>query len=260
MMKPSFASSSILAAALVASCEAVPYEPQAELWPSATAVGPSGSGGLGGRATGSGGGSGGHDNGGNVGSGGDQGSGGDVGSGGDTGLGGSSAGGSAGTAGSQDTGGQGGSMGGQLSHPCTLAVTMTTVTDNGRYSPRNVGAIWIDDASGKFLKTLEKWGNRRDGNLSWYDATYSAGLERNTVDAITGATLSSHKTHNATWNCTDTDGNLVDYGPYSLHFEMTDANHSGPTASFDFSVSTMPFTLTPPDEPNFKGIKVVFTP
>lgn len=38
-----------------------------------------------------------------------------------------------------------------------LSVTLTTVTQGGKYAPLNVGAIWIETTSGQWIDTLEYW-------------------------------------------------------------------------------------------------------
>jgi hypothetical protein len=145
--------------------------------------------------------------------------------------------------------------------PCSLAVTVKTAETGGKYEPDNIGAIWIADDRDVFVKSLAVWGRKRIGHLNaWNDATSQAGLDGNTVDAVTSATLSSHKTHNVTWDCTDTNENVVPDGTYNVHFEVTDKNSAGPTTSFTFTKGAMPVTLTPPDEPNFLAIRLVFTP
>ncbi len=144
---------------------------------------------------------------------------------------------------------------------CTLAVTLTTVTDNGRYSPRNVGAIWIANGSGKFVKTLGAWARTRISRLTlWSSVSAAAGLSRNTVDAVTSATLSSHQTHNVTWNCKDTTGAVVPDGSYQLSFEMADDNATGPHGTVSFTKGPMPLQMSAPDSPNFKGITLRLTP
>jgi hypothetical protein len=164
----------------------------------------------------------------------------------------SGAGGMAGTS----SGGAGGSSG-----MCSLSVSVLTVTDNGSYSPRNVGAIWITKSDDTFVKTLAVWARTRISRLTlWNSSTSSANLDGNTVDAITGATLSSHQTHNVTWNCTDTNRKPVPDGAYRVYFEMTDKNSSGPHYSVDFMKGPAPFMTSPPDQSNFKNIKLVFTP
>jgi hypothetical protein len=144
--------------------------------------------------------------------------------------------------------------------PCSLGVSVKTTSTGGEYSPRNIGAIWIADGSGRFVKTLALWADERVDSLeAWLDATMQAGEDSNTVDAVTGATLSSHKTHMVTWNCTDVHGSLVPDGSYSVEFEMTDDNSAGPRTNVSFTKGAMPATFTG-DQTNFKSIQVVFTP
>ncbi len=144
---------------------------------------------------------------------------------------------------------------------CTLSVSVRTVTDNGGYSPRNVGAIWIAQGSGTFVKTLARWAQSRIGELTlWNSATAAANLRRNVVDAVTSATLSSHQTHNVSWNCTDTNHAVVPDGAYRVYFEMTDDNQSGPNMFVPFTKGPTAATVSPPDATYFKGISLVFKP
>ncbi len=72
---------------------------------------------------------------------------------------------------------------------------MTTGRD---YNPRNSGAIWIVDGGGEFLKTLNVWAAKRKVHLNaWNSATSTAGMAGNIFDAVTGATLSTHRLHTA---------------------------------------------------------------
>ena len=160
----------------------------------------------------------------------------------------------------RDSGGNAGSQVGGAGS-CSLSVTVTTVTANGNYSPRNVGAIWIARDNGAFVKTLAVWARQRISRLTmWNSTTSQAGLSGNTVDAITGATLSNHQTHKVSWNCTDTSKQAVDDGAYRVYFEMTDRNGAGPNTFVSFTKGPMPFDLAPPDQNNFKGIGLVYTP
>ncbi len=147
------------------------------------------------------------------------------------------------------------------STPCSVAVTVTTVSDHGTYSPENVGAIWIAQSSGTWVKTLKVWGTIRVGNLrAWNSATASAGYTNRVVDAITGASLSSFQTHMVTWNCTDDTKTVVPDGAYRVYFETADSNGGGPNSFVDFTKGAAAQTLSPPDATYFKSIKLVFTP
>jgi hypothetical protein len=246
----------LLLATAGAGC-VVGYDPQIEFWPPPLDAG-SRLGAGGSQAFGGGGSRSDNATGGNEGTGGSQ----NV-------IGSSGAGGSQGMAGSSGEGGRSGAGGSQgtvdagappPTNSC-MKVVVTTATDNGRYSPRNVGAIWIAGSSGNFIKTLALWGSRRINNLTaWNSATSQAGLGGNTVDAVTGATMSSHQTHTVTWTCTDTKEKIVPDGPYGVYFEMTDQNGTGPSTSVQFTKGTMPLALSPADKPNFKGLSVVFSP
>ncbi|MDP9034877.1 MAG: DUF2271 domain-containing protein [Myxococcota bacterium] len=150
---------------------------------------------------------------------------------------------------------------GRVSGTCSLSVTVTTVTNNGGYSPHNIGAIWVAQGSGSFVKTLAVWAKARISHLTlWNTMTAAAGARQNTVDAITGATLSSHQTHKVTWSCTDTKGATVPDGAYRIYFEMTDDNVTGPSAFVDFTKGSQPLSLTPADTPHFIGINLAFAP
>jgi hypothetical protein len=150
---------------------------------------------------------------------------------------------------------------GSTSGSCSLQVTMKTLTDNGGYSPRNVGAIWIATSSGGFVKTLAVWARARLSRLAlWNSSTSMAGLSRNTVDAITGATLSSHQTHMVTWTCTDTKEAVVPDGTYRLYFEMDDQNSPGPNGYVTFTKGKTAQTIHPPDQTYFQNISLAFVP
>lgn len=43
----------------------------------------------------------------------------------------------------------------------TVKFTVRTTTPGGNFSPRNIGAIWIEDSNGQFVKTLKRWADRR---------------------------------------------------------------------------------------------------
>lgn len=127
-----------------------------------------------------------------------------------------------------------------------------TSSPGGNFSPKNIGAIWIEDANGNFIKTLKRWAqNRKQYLYTWNNKT--AG---NDVDAVTSATLSSHQTHQITWNLTDVDGNAVPNGEYTLRVEMTDQHAQGPLASYSFPVGDSSNVLVFPDETYFHDIQL----
>ena len=143
-----------------------------------------------------------------------------------------------------------------------LRVEFTTISYGGRYGPRNVGAVWVTNEAGTFIKTLEEWGTRRYSNLvAWRKS--SGG---NTVDAVTGATRSSASAHSSTWNCSNVDEAAVPAGNYFVNVEFVENNVSasgvgaGPLWKEAFAVGTAPATLTPAADKSYTNKKIVFTP
>ena len=72
----------------------------------------------------------------------------------------------------------------------TMTFTVKTVTADGKYSPRHVLAIWVEDADGFVLSRKLRAEKRKQYLYTWNDK--SGG---DVTDANTGATLSSHQTH-----------------------------------------------------------------
>lgn len=142
----------------------------------------------------------------------------------------------------------------------TLNISVTTSSTGGNYAPRNILAIWIEDGSGKFVKTLLAYADRRKQHLNtWEASTNAAGSMYNSVDAITGATKSSHGTRTCTWNSTDYTGIIAADGEYKVRMELTDKNATGNIASFNFTKGTAIQKLTPSDVPSFSSVTLDWT-
>lgn len=139
---------------------------------------------------------------------------------------------------------------------CTLSFQVTTVTFNGDFAPHNVGAIWISDANAKFVKSLNVWGKRRLPHLVTWEKV-SGG---STVDAITSATASSHSTRMGKWNCAGLDEKPVPDGMYNVNVEFTERNSEGKVMTpLSFKKSSAPVTAMPPDQSNFKSVRLQVT-
>ena len=140
----------------------------------------------------------------------------------------------------------------------SMTAHVKTTSYNGRYSPRNVGAMWIEDSEGNFVKTLRVWAaNERKHLVQWKEKSNS-----NVVDAITGATKNSHGTREAIWNITDMNNNPVGNGTYILWVEVTEDNSNsngknGKLLSVEFELSDSPQTLIVEDETYFKDIQIL---
>jgi len=142
-----------------------------------------------------------------------------------------------------------------------LTITATTSSAGGNYAPKNIVAIWIEDEQGNFVKTLLAYAQNRKTHLNtWEASTTAAGSPFNTVDAITGATKTSHATRTCTWNCTDVNGTLVPDGIYKVRMELTDKNSTGNFSTFTFTKDTNPVSLTPSNVPSFTSISINWAP
>jgi len=139
----------------------------------------------------------------------------------------------------------------------TLSVSVTTSSTGGNYAPRNVLAIWVEDSSGKFVKTLLAYAANRKTHLNtWEASTSGVGSIYNVTDAITGATQSAHGTRTCAWNGTDYTGKIVADGNYNLRMELTDKNSTGNLAAFPFIKGTANQKLTPANVPSFSSVSI----
>jgi hypothetical protein len=164
-------------------------------------------------------------------------------------------GGAGGTGGVGGTGGAGGVGGGSGG---TVTLDFTTSSQGGRYSPNNVGAVWIADASGQFVKTLERWAWIRAQYLSKYNG---ANPTNNVVDAVASATLRSHGAHHLTWNLTDGNRVAVAPGEYTAFIECTEReDRPGEWTQVNFTVGAAPATVTLPDSQFYKSVSLQFAP
>lgn len=145
--------------------------------------------------------------------------------------------------------------------PCSVAVTVTTVSYDGEFAPKNVGAVWITREDGRFVRTLEVWGRKRiEHAVAWIAAT-----DGNDVDAVTGATRKRHGTHSLEWNCRDADGAEAAPGRYVLNVEFSEDNSAegepeGPVRAVDFETVAGSSEVVVPDDANFEGITIRLAP
>jgi hypothetical protein len=119
---------------------------------------------------------------------------------------------------------------------------VTTQTLGGRYSPKNIGAIWVERGDGTWVKTLALWAAVRQRYLTTYLA---ANPTRNTTDAVTSATLRQHTTHEVSWNLRNGAGEPAPDGDYRMRVELTDRDGSGQVLNVPFTKSQAGVKLTP---------------
>lgn len=165
----------------------------------------------------------------------------------------SSTGGVGGSAGASGAAGAGGTAGGgtPTSTPGTLTLSFMSADLRGRYSPKNIGAVWVETSSGQFVKTLERWAATRARYLtSWNQAApnWSVFLGLNAppdeLDAITRATLNRHEMHMLTWDMQDPAGAVVPDGSYKIKIEVTDKDATGAIGEIPFDKGAAPQTVT----------------
>ena len=140
-----------------------------------------------------------------------------------------------------------------------VEITLTTVAYRGRYSPRHVGAIWIEDGEGKYLRSLDVWAQRREEHLAQWLA--ASGGKRG--DAISGATKNPHQTHTLEWDRMDVDGVEYGAGTYVLRAEQTEdhssASDPGPQLNLQFQMGQGKMEFSQADTNYYSGV-VVQTP
>jgi len=139
-----------------------------------------------------------------------------------------------------------------------LEVSLTTSSTGGNYAPRNIFAIWIEDASGNFVKTLLAYADKRIQHLNtWETTTNLKGTMYNRTDAVTGATMNNHGKRTCTWNGTDYNMNPVADGKYFVCMELTDKNATGNNAKFAFTKGAG-ISVTPANVPGFSAVNILW--
>lgn len=142
----------------------------------------------------------------------------------------------------------------------TLSVSVNTRSTGGNFSPKNVMAVWIENNSGKFIKTLLVYGDKRKAHLNvWESSTSLAGSTFNSVDAITGATQTNHALRNCSWDGTDFNHMNVPDGDYKLRIELTDKNETGNVASLNFTKGPNSFKQNSSNTNGFSSVSLNWT-
>lgn len=135
----------------------------------------------------------------------------------------------------------------------TLAVSFTPVDYGGNFAPRNVYAVWITDASGKWVANLGARAQTRVRDLTQWRKVYSKTPVKG-VDGVTGATASSYSSFSGTWSASQSP-----QGTYTLHMEFTSDNGSGPHDIVSFSTANGAFT-TSNSFTYHKNVSLKYTP
>jgi hypothetical protein len=140
----------------------------------------------------------------------------------------------------------------------SLTVTFTTVPITSgfaaQYNPKHVLAVWIETESGTFVSSIKVMAQERIGYLSnWY-----AVAKGNKVNAVTGATLSSHQTHTITWNCKNYSSTLISNGTYKLCVELTSGDVTGTLSKTPFTIASDTFYTGTTSGSNITGLSMTY--
>ena len=133
-------------------------------------------------------------------------------------------------------------------------MSFKTVTFGGSYAPKHVGVVWIEDAGGGYIRSIDGWAKTRKKHLVNWNAASSG--DQNAGDALTRATIKSHETHSLKWDLTDASGKKVSAGDYLLRAEFTERNGEGRQMSIPFTLGAGEQTVSPSDEANFTSISI----
>jgi len=143
--------------------------------------------------------------------------------------------------------------------PGILTISTLTSAAGGGYAPRNVVAIWIENSSGTFVKSLLVLAATRMPDLTnWTSNSGGKNATNSRLNAITGATQSSHAVRTATWDGKDVNGAVVTDGTYKACFELADGALKFST--FNFTKGSVASTVSPANVSSFANISIVWTP
>jgi hypothetical protein len=154
----------------------------------------------------------------------------------------------------------------------TLTVQFTTVSYDGEYAPLNYGAVWFEDASGKFIKTAKRWAGAAHATdlVTWTKASGGwgslfggGGNAADMMDAMSSATIRTHQMHTVTWNMMDAQKQLVPDGDYVAKIEMSESrarDRAGPVVEIKFKKGPMPQMVDVPNKEGFMGVTLRYMP
>lgn len=136
-----------------------------------------------------------------------------------------------------------------------LKVEFTTENISGaKYSPKHVFAVWVKNQGGTFQNTLIVYAERRKSSLK----NWMANTGGYRTDAISGATLNSHRSHSVTWNLKNFAGQPLPAGTYKLCMEIASRDGGGPYREIEFTIGGDDYMVQPASGSNFKNIKLTY--
>lgn len=152
-------------------------------------------------------------------------------------------------------------------HAGGVQATFDTLTMNGTFAPENCVAVWVEDASGKFVKTIGRWSGAGGlaGDRTIHLVAWRAKAGTADVDAVSGATRIDHGQPLAvTWDLTNKAGQVVPDGTYTIRMEMTEENSTSAMQNnqgrFTFVKSTNPQKQTGMTMTGFSNVAIDYMP
>jgi hypothetical protein len=146
--------------------------------------------------------------------------------------------------------------------PGTVTLSFGTRKLGGKYTPRNCGAVWIEDSFGSYVRTVDVWAaERRMAVVTWFER--ACQTDPTIPDAVTSATLPKPAAHTVTWDTKDWRGNVVPDGVYTVWMQVTENEifPVGPFMQIDFTKGPAPVTLAiKKPEAGFENVTLVYTP
>lgn len=140
----------------------------------------------------------------------------------------------------------------------TLEVSAIIRGDSTGFGPRHVVAVWIEDANGRFVRTLAVEGRKQWRRLEAWRA--AAGRAAG-PDAVTGATRTNWGRFSASWDGTIEGGRTAPDGEYRVRIETTWWNGAGPRVDdLKFTKGPTPQQATRPDVGPFREIRIDWKP
>jgi hypothetical protein len=143
----------------------------------------------------------------------------------------------------------------------SLRVTLTTTTQPGAFAPRNAVAIWIEDAAGTFVKTIDRHSGVRTQHLVAWNAAAGAG----DTDGVSGASRLDHATPiTFNYKLKGRDQQVIPDGTYTIRMESTEVNavaaNENNQGTFTFTKGSVADTQTGLSNGGFENVSLEFTP
>jgi hypothetical protein len=143
----------------------------------------------------------------------------------------------------------------------SLRITMTTTTQAGTFAPNNVVAVWLEDAAGTFVKTIDRHSGVRTQHLVAWRTAAGAG----DTDGVSGASRLDHGTPiTLTYRLKDQNQQVIPDGTYTVRMESTELNavaaNENNQGTFTFTKGAVADTQTGLSNGGFTNVSIEFTP